>query len=71
MVVKGHFDGRGVVLDEAAPADVPAGTPVMVVFDGNAQEHVLARIARLARPGGLPPDFSAQHEHYVKGTPRR
>jgi hypothetical protein len=71
MVVKGHFDGRRIVLDEPVPPDVPADTPVTVVFQPNGEEHVLARIARLAHPGGLPPDFSAQHEHYVKGTARR
>jgi hypothetical protein len=71
MVVKGHFDGRRVVLDEPVPADIPADTPVRVMFEGDGGAHVLARIARLARPGGLPAGFSEQHDHYVKGTPRR
>ena len=71
MGVKGHFDGQRVVLDEPVPPDVPPNTPVRVLFENQTGGHVLARIARLARPGGLPPDFSEQHEHYLKGTARR
>jgi hypothetical protein len=33
---------------------------------------VLAEIEKLAVSiDDLPPDYSAQHDHYVKGTPRR
>jgi hypothetical protein len=71
VILKGHFDGQSVVLDEAMPPEVIANTPVKVVVELEVQEHVLARIARLARAGGLPPDFSQQHEHYVKRAPRR
>jgi hypothetical protein len=71
MVLKGHFDGRRIVLDEPIPADVPCDTPVRVVFETEARDGVLSRIAKLARPGGLPRDFAEQHEHYVKGSPRR
>ena len=71
MVLRGHFDGERVVLDEPAPKGLPANTPVEVVVRQGESEPVLARIAKLARAGGLPPDYSEQHEHYVKGTPRR
>ncbi|HPD29757.1 MAG TPA: hypothetical protein PLL20_07160 [Phycisphaerae bacterium] len=70
-IVNGHFDGQRVVLDEPVPSGVSANTPVKVVFDSEGADDVLAEIARLGRPGGLPPDFAEQHEHYVKGTPRR
>jgi hypothetical protein len=70
-IVSGHFDGQRVVLDEPAPSGVGANTPVKVVFDTEGADDVLAEIARLGRPGGLPSDFAEQHEHYVKGTPRR
>jgi hypothetical protein len=70
-IVSGHFDGQRVVLDEPVPSGVGANTPVKVVFDTEGADDVLAEIARLGRPGGLPSDFSEQHEHYVKGTPRR
>lgn len=70
-IVNGHYDGKRVILDDAVPADIPADTPVKVVFDGSDARGVLEEIARLARPGGKPPDFSQQHEYYVKGGPRR
>ena len=35
------------------------------------EETVLDKIAKLAKPGGLPPDFAAQHDHYVYGLPKR
>ncbi len=71
MVLKGHYDGQRVVLDEPVPQDVPPNTEVKVVFHDGEGEPVLARIARLARPGGLPSDYAEQHEHYIKGAPRR
>jgi hypothetical protein len=70
-ILKGHFDGRQVVIDEPVPKDIPAQTRVKIVFESNSSEHVLARLAKLAGPSDLPPDYSQQHEHYVKGTPRK
>ena len=70
-IVNGHYDGRRVVLDEPVPTDIPADTLVKVVFEGADAHGVLDEIAQLARPGGKPPDFSQQHEYYVKGGPRR
>ncbi len=71
VVLNGHFDGRQVVLDSPVPANIAANTPVQVIFDGASGSSALAEIAKLARPGGLPRDFARQHEHYVKGAPRR
>lgn len=71
-IVNGHYDGKRVVLDEPVPAEIRADTPVKVVFEPESGKHVLARIAELAvSTDDLPPDYSEQHEHYVKGTPRR
>ena len=70
-ILQGHFDGRHVVLDEPVPPEFQTPTPVQVVFGQNDAREVLAEIAKLARPTGLPPDYSQQPEHYVKGTPRR
>ena len=70
-IINGHYDGKRVVLDEPVPASIPADTPVRVVFDGADAKSVLGEIGKLARPGGLPQDFSEQHEHYIKGTPRK
>lgn len=70
-VINGHYDGQRVVLDEPVPAGIASPTPVKVVFGEVEGQGVLAEIERLARPGGKPPDFSQQHEFYIKGGPRR
>ncbi len=77
-IINGHFDGQRVILDDPVPADIAPDTPVRVLFDagaasGNGDGHeVLAAIAQLAvADDDLPADFAEQHEHYVKGTPRR
>jgi len=71
-IVNGHYDGKRVVLDEPVPSEIVADTPVQVIFDGNAARGVLAELGRLAvATDELPPDFSEQHDHYVKGTPRK
>jgi hypothetical protein len=72
VVLKGRYDGRNVVLEASVPTDIPPNTPVSVVFSqGEDGESVLSRVAKLAVKGNLPRDYSAQHEHYTKGTPRR
>lgn len=70
-IVNGHFDGERVILDEPVPASIPSNTPVQVIFDGAATGDGLAKIADLAVEAELPADYSQQHEHYVKGTPKR
>jgi hypothetical protein len=59
-------------LDEPIPAGIPARTPVTVHFGNGDARSVLEEIAELAvDTDDLPPDYSEQHDHYVKGTPRR
>ena len=70
-IINGHYDGQRVVLDEPVPADIPPHTPVKVTFEDRGRETVLDRIAKLAGPDDLPADYSEQHDHYVKGTPRK
>jgi hypothetical protein len=70
-ILNGHFDGKRVVLDEPVPADIAADTPVQVYFGNGDAREAFAELAKIARPGGLPRDFSEQHDHYVKGTPRK
>lgn len=83
-VLRAHFNGKDIVLDEPPPPDLPPGTPVEVRYErpvsGNGQapadesgreETLLDKIAKLAKPRGLPPDYSSQHDHYVKGLPKR
>ncbi len=62
-IINGHHDGKRVVLDQAVPADIPPDTPVRVSFGDGLAHDILAELGKLARPGGLPRDFSEQHEH--------
>jgi len=70
-IIKGHFDGQRVILDEPVPGELATNTPVSVSVIFQDSEPILSQLAKLAEKGGLPPDFSQQHDHYVKGTPRR
>jgi len=71
-ILNGHYDGQRVVLDEPVPAGISPDTPVRVTFDERDARAVLAEIARFAvASDDLPPDYAEQHEHYVKGTPRK
>ena len=71
--ISGHFDGRNVVLDEPVPSSIPPQTPVKVMFEPvDSNPNVVAELEKLAvSTDELPVDYSEQHEHYVKGTPRR
>ncbi len=75
VVLAGHFDGKQVIIDGPLPADIPVNTPLRVTLapvDADPEpSDPLADIAALARPLGKPRDFAAQHEHYIKGTPKR
>ncbi len=77
MVVRGRFDGQGIVLEQAPP---PEWKPNMVVLvtpypsDAVVEEgpsEAMLKLAARARDWGLPPDFSEQHDHYIHGTPKR
>jgi hypothetical protein len=70
-VLKAHFNGTYIVLDEPVPPELKPDTQVSVVLSNGEGRTVLAEIANLARQGGLPADFSQQHEHYIKGASRR
>ncbi len=69
-VLNAHFDGRQVVLDDPMPSNIPPNTQVKVLVEEPTEDE-LDDVIKAARPGGMPPDFAAQHEHYTKGTPRR
>ncbi len=48
VVLKGHFDGDRVVLDECVPENIPMNARVNVIFSLDDAEPV--------RPGACPPD---------------
>ena len=70
-VLNAHFDGKQVVLDEPMPDGVPAATKLRVLVDVATRPQSLLKIAARAIDASLPADYAEQHEHYVKGTPRR
>lgn len=78
MTLKAHFDGKHFVLDEPLPPGLVPNTPVTIVFQNGERETptpkqgLFDELASLAIDGSdLPPDFAKNHEHYVKGAPKR
>jgi len=64
-----------IVLDP--PAQIPDGTRVEVIPtapkpQGADDEPTLAFMLKYAGTAkDLPPDFAAQHDHYIHGTPKK
>jgi hypothetical protein len=81
MTLKGHFDGKVVVLDEMPPAEWLPNQPVLVSVavaprpetDDDSPCQTFLWLAARAQENdlGLPADFSEQHDHYIHGTPKR
>lgn len=80
VVLNGHFDGTGIVLDDPLPSTLRPQTRVQIVIPESEETSALAAEARklirdiadLAVPtDNLPSDYSAQHDHYLRGTPRK
>ncbi|HPD15233.1 MAG TPA: hypothetical protein PLE19_09795 [Planctomycetota bacterium] len=71
MTYRGHVENGVVVLDEPAP--LAEGTRVRVEPDESGRELTLAERLKdvIGIVKGLPPDFAAQHDHYIHGTPKR
>jgi hypothetical protein len=75
--IKAHFDGRVLVLDEAAdlPVNCPLEVQVSPVKSPPATDKPLARLARklASLPGDAshPHDGAAQLDHYLYDLPKR
>ena len=76
--IAAHFDGRTFVPDEPVPAGLAPNTKVTILLSlappaiAPQEPGVFDAILRLAvNDESLPPDFSEQHDHYIKGTPKR
>lgn len=77
MTVRGHMENGVVVLDQ--PAALPDGAEVHLVrptADPHPSDAQLPTVAERLAPfigklKGLPPDLSANHDHYLYGTPER
>ncbi len=72
-----HFDGKVIVPEQAV--DLPRDRPFVVHIEtpGSADavdrssQHSLAWLAENAVDDELPVDLSAEHDHYLYGTPKR
>jgi hypothetical protein len=71
MTIAGTIRNGVVVLDEVPP--VPDGTRVEVLVSKvQDREPTLKNLLDLAGTvEGMPPDFAAQHDHYIHGTPKK
>jgi hypothetical protein len=69
--IAAHFDGQFIVPDE--PIQLPIGQRLRVNVE--LLEPLSPRFAELLRFArdlpDAPPDLSAQHDHYLYGTPKR
>ena len=69
--IAAHFDGQVIVPDE--PVQLPVGQRLRVSIE--LAEPAPPRFAGLLRFASdlpdAPPDLSAQHDHYLYGTPKR
>ncbi|MGH2586822.1 MAG: antitoxin family protein [Dehalococcoidia bacterium] len=68
------FDGD--VFRPSEPVNLPAGTEYEVTIhngevERSAHERPLMKYLDLAQDVDLPPDFAAQHHHYLHGIPKR
>lgn len=73
-----HFDGKVIVPED--PVDLPRDRSFVVHVEtpastdsaeGGVPLHALQWLAENAVDDDLPSDLSAQHDHYLYGTPRR
>lgn len=68
MMLKGHFNGEHIILDEPAPENLLPDTPVKVIV--RTQDRGIVReIAAMAESAGLPTDSFEQYDHDTKGGP--
>ena len=81
VAIKGHFDGKVFVPDE--PVDLPRGEAVVLHVQRaaelpavssnstNGQDDAWAVLKKMTGTVEGPADWSAQHDHYLYGTPKR
>jgi hypothetical protein len=75
-MLNGHLEGRKLVLDDPLPDALPQNVRVRVTIEVEGGEiaskpRCLEEIAAMAIDTDLPPDFSTQFAHYIKGHPRK
>jgi hypothetical protein len=74
MIVQGTLNHGSIILDQ--PLSLPDGTRVEVDVNPVAQAVAgtptfLDLLEFAGCMPDLPPDFAAQHDHYIHGTPKK
>lgn len=77
MSLTGHVEKGVIVLD--APLSLPDGTEVEITVrtaappaPSDAKQTHFERLQDVIGAGvGLPADFARNHDHYIRGTPKR
>jgi hypothetical protein len=75
VAIKAHFDGKAFIPDE--PVDLPRDQAVVLhVHTASASAGETGQTAwdvldELAGTVEAPADWSAEHDHYLYGTPKR
>jgi hypothetical protein len=70
-IFSAHFDGKVIVPDQ--PLSLPIGEKLQVRVESSSETS--SQFAELTQFGadfsGSPGDLSAQHDHYLYGSPKR
>lgn len=75
VAIRGHFDGKVFVPDE--PVDLPRNQSVILhvqVAEGDAAPKSTGLWGAMKKYEGsieAPEDWSAEHDHYLYGTPKK
>jgi hypothetical protein len=71
QTISAHFDGKVIIPDE--PLELPVGQPLRVRLElAEASTPRFADLLQFAADlPGAPSDLSAQHDHYLYGSPKR
>ncbi|HLN27351.1 MAG TPA: hypothetical protein VK395_06380 [Gemmataceae bacterium] len=66
-----HFDGQNIVPDE--PVQLPVGQQLRIQVEivGPSPPQFAELLGFASDLPDAPPDLSAQHDHYLYGTPKR
>ena len=76
VALRGHFDGKAIVLDD--PADLPQGKALIVHVEVESLTPPPSEIPALdwiiqnaVEGSSVPVDGATQHDHYLYGVPKR
>lgn len=72
MTYAGRVKNGVIVLDDPSAAP-PEGTPVRVELVAEKPATTLSERFRdlIGKAEGLPPDYAANHDHYLHGAPKK